>query len=261
MLSTLSLEPLTRAATEFIPPIARPLIEARRGESLTSVLQDIVRELGFDTFLYGVTTSARPGQDGRSYLWTNQPAEWMRRYDQRAYIEVDPRLRGAWNSTAPLVWDRRTFPDTPENRAFFDEAAGFGMRSGVAMVLRNPRNAPALFMLNSTVAPMDGDRRRHIVSMLGEILVLGSYAHEIFLARVTEQGLPAPMHGVPLSPREMECLRLAARGSSLGHIGAQLKISERTVHYHFGNLLAKLGAVNRSEAIAKATVAGLLDPQ
>lgn len=258
MLSTLSLEPLTRAATEFIPPIARPLMEVRCGESLTAALRDIVRNLGFDTFLYGVTTSARPGIDGRSYVWTNQPPEWMRRYDQRAYIEIDPRLRGAWNSTAPIVWDRRTFPDTRENREFFDDAARFGVGSGVSMILRNPRHAPALFALNSSIATPDADRRRHILSMLGEILVLGSYAHEIFLARVTEQGLPAPTQGVPLSPRELECLRLAARGSSVGHIAAQLAIGERTVQYHLGNLLAKLGAVTRSEAIAKATVAGLI---
>jgi DNA-binding CsgD family transcriptional regulator len=259
MLSALSTEPLTRAATEFIPPIARPLMDVRRGQSLTTVLQDIVKELGFDTFLYGVTVSARPGHDGRSYVWTNQPSEWMKRYDQRAYVEIDPRLRLAWNSAAPLVWDRRTFPDTRENREFLDDASRFGICSGVVVILRNPRHAPALFALNSAVAMPDGDRRRHIVSMLGEILVLGSYAHEVFLARVTEQGLPAPAYGVPLSPRELECLRLAARGSSAGQIGAQLNVSERTVRYHIGSVLAKLGAVTRSEAIAKATVAGLLD--
>jgi DNA-binding CsgD family transcriptional regulator len=259
MLSTLSSEPLTRAATEFIPPIARPLMEVRRGHSLTAVLQDIVHDLGFETFLYGVTVSARPGHDGRSYVWTSQPPEWTKRYDQRAYIEVDPRLRLAWNSSAPLVWDRRTFPDTRENREFLDDASRFGMRSGVAMVLRNPRNAPAIFLLDSPLATPDADRRRHIVSMLGEMLVLASYAHEVFLARVTEQGLPPPAQGVPLSPRELECLRLAARGSSAGQIGAQLKVGERTVSYHLGNVLAKLGAVTRSEAIAKATVAGLLD--
>jgi LuxR family quorum-sensing transcriptional regulator LasR len=261
MLSTLSLEPLTRAATEFIPPIVQPLMDVGRGESLTAVLQDIVRGLGFDTFHYGVTTSAQPGHDGRSYLWTNQPAEWQRLYDERAYIEIDPRLRAAWNSTAPLLWDRRSFPDTREHSEFFDEASRYGIRSGVVVVLRNPRHAPALFMLNANFAVLAGDRRRHIVSMLGEIMVLGSYAHEIFLARVTDHRVPTTTLGVPLSPREVECLRLAARGLSQGQIGAQLKIAERTVHYHFGRLLAKLGAANRRDAIAKATASGLLGPQ
>jgi LuxR family quorum-sensing transcriptional regulator LasR len=261
MLSTLSLEPLTRAATEFIPPIAQPLMEVGRGESLTAVLQEIVHGLGFDTFLYGVTTTGRPGQDGRSYLWTSQPAEWLRQYDERAYIEIDPRLRSAWNSTAPLLWDRRSFPDTPSNREFFDAASRHGLRSGVVVALRNPRHAPALFMLDSPLPALAGDRRRHIVSTLGDIMVLGSYAHEIFLARGTEQAVPAPAQVAPLSAREIECLRLAARGLNLRQIGAQLKIAERTVHYHFGRLLAKLGAANRHEAIAKAAAAGLLELQ
>jgi LuxR family quorum-sensing system transcriptional regulator SolR len=42
-------------------------------------------------------------------------------------------------------------------------------------------------------------------------------------------------------------------------IGASLGIGERTVHQHFSNLLGKLGATNRHEAIAKATAAGLIE--
>jgi len=42
-------------------------------------------------------------------------------------------------------------------------------------------------------------------------------------------------------------------------IGASLGIGERTVHQHFSNLLGKLGATNRHEAIAKAAAAGLIE--
>jgi len=42
-------------------------------------------------------------------------------------------------------------------------------------------------------------------------------------------------------------------------IGVSLGIGERTVHQHFSNLLGKLCATNRHEAIAKATAAGLIE--
>jgi len=66
--------------------------------------------------------------------------------------------------------------------------------------------------------------------------------------------------GAALSPRERECLQLSAKGLSSSQIAKSLVIGERTVHFHFGNLLSKLGVANRHEAIAKAVAAGLISP-
>jgi DNA-binding CsgD family transcriptional regulator len=41
-------------------------------------------------------------------------------------------------------------------------------------------------------------------------------------------------------------------------IGVKLGISERTVNFHFGNILSKLDALNRNEAIAMAVRRGLI---
>jgi DNA-binding CsgD family transcriptional regulator len=43
---------------------------------------------------------------------------------------------------------------------------------------------------------------------------------------------------------------LLARGNSNKHIGTRLGISEHTVKFHVGSLLAKLGATTRAEAVA-----------
>jgi DNA-binding CsgD family transcriptional regulator len=40
---------------------------------------------------------------------------------------------------------------------------------------------------------------------------------------------------------------------------SKLGITERTANFHFSNILSKLGAMNRAEAIAKAAARGLLD--
>jgi LuxR family quorum-sensing system transcriptional regulator SolR len=258
MLRALVPQSPTFALAKFIPPIVQPLVDAKGCQkSLTDALQSVAQVLGFDSFMYAVGT--KPTQDSRTYVWTSLPTEWVRMYDQRAYIEMDPRVQAAMASMLPVIWHRGAFPDSPENRAFFDAASDFGVASGVAMLVRNQVHAPAIFVLNSSVAEVDAARFQHIAEILGQVLVVASYVHELFLTNVIERCLPPPTQGRPLSPRERECLQLAARGMTSLQIGASLGIGERTVHQHFANLHAKIGATNRHEAIAKAMAAGLIE--
>lgn len=59
-----------------------------------------------------------------------------------------------------------------------------------------------------------------------------------------------------LTERELEVLRLAARGQTNAAIAHTLTISERTAQGHLANILAKLGAANRTEAVLKAMKLG-----
>jgi len=61
-----------------------------------------------------------------------------------------------------------------------------------------------------------------------------------------------------LSEREIEVLREVARGSSNKIIASHLFISEATVKAHLGNILAKLGASDRTHAVSIATARGFL---
>jgi DNA-binding NarL/FixJ family response regulator len=61
-----------------------------------------------------------------------------------------------------------------------------------------------------------------------------------------------------LTPREDEVLRLVATGRSNRDIAAQLFISAKTVSVHISNVLAKLEATSRTEAVAIARRRGLL---
>lgn len=61
-----------------------------------------------------------------------------------------------------------------------------------------------------------------------------------------------------LTPREAEVLRLLALGRTNRQVGAELFISEKTASVHVSNILAKLGAGGRTEAVAIAAQRGLL---
>ena len=61
-----------------------------------------------------------------------------------------------------------------------------------------------------------------------------------------------------LSPREREVLRWSAAGKTADEIGMILAITPRTVAFHIQRCVAKLDAANKTEAVAKALMLGLL---
>jgi len=63
---------------------------------------------------------------------------------------------------------------------------------------------------------------------------------------------------VVLSPREIEILRLVAKGHSNAAISVQVSLSENTIKYHIKNILQKFGAHNRTEAVLAAVREGML---
>lgn len=61
-----------------------------------------------------------------------------------------------------------------------------------------------------------------------------------------------------LTSRELDVLRLAARGHTNRAIGLELSISDRTVQGHLANIFGKLGVTTRTEAVLLAMKQGWL---
>jgi NarL family two-component system response regulator LiaR len=66
-----------------------------------------------------------------------------------------------------------------------------------------------------------------------------------------------PLTKDPLSPREVDVLKLVAQGMTNGEIADRLVISERTVGNHVGSILGKLHLANRTQAALYALREGL----
>ena len=178
--------------------------------------------------------------------------------DQKAYVEVDPRISMTMDRSTPFVWDSADFEYREDLRSFFTDAAEFGTRSGVAISVSDPTFVRMGFAFNSPISPVDAARRREIDAMLGDLMLFAAGFHDLFVANYFDPNNLGPMSGTPLSPREQECLVLAARGIVSADIGAKLGIAERTVHFHFANIVSKLGALNRAGAITIAVTNGLI---
>ena len=64
-----------------------------------------------------------------------------------------------------------------------------------------------------------------------------------------------------LSPRETEILRYIAAGHTTKELAAALNIAESTAEWHISNILVKLGAASRAEAVAIGVREGLLEAE
>jgi LuxR family maltose regulon positive regulatory protein len=75
-----------------------------------------------------------------------------------------------------------------------------------------------------------------------------------------EQKAPSPGTGLiePLTDRELEVLRFIAAGSRNREIADQLVVTVETVKKHVSHIFDKLGAANRTEAVARARELSLI---
>jgi LuxR family maltose regulon positive regulatory protein len=94
----------------------------------------------------------------------------------------------------------------------------------------------------------------------------GVYARRVLTAFEAAAVPPAPRATVdeakagapPLTPRELEILRLIAAGLRNAEIAKHLSISDATVKRHIANTYGKLGVEHRTEALARAAQLKLL---
>ncbi|MWA06586.1 response regulator [Actinomadura sp. LD22] len=94
----------------------------------------------------------------------------------------------------------------------------------------------------------------------GDALLAPSITRRLIgdFARRRRHQRPSPSATAGLTPREMDVLRLIARGLSNAEIAAELVLAEQTIKTHVGHVLTKLALRDRTQAVVFAYENGLV---
>ncbi len=239
--------------------VKEALRQARSG-SVQEALVFATAALGFDTFVFGIVANdRRPDAESRTYVITDQAEAWIRTYDERAYLELDPRVELA-GEPGYAFWEARQFDKDPRHRLFLRESSAYGIESGLVIGLctRDPPSY-AMLGLNRAAPTFNSWRAEQCLLVAGQASILGKVLSRAVRSFLNKQELLFPAPPMKLNPREREVLTFAAAGRTSKEIAGTLGIAKITVDMMVAGILNKMGALNRNQAIAKAIANKLIN--
>ena len=183
------------------------------------------------------------------------PRQWIERYFAMNYLKLDPVVYVSARTLLPVDW--HLLPQKEKKIIkFFGEAKEHGVGpNGLTFNIRGPQLRYALFTVTSDMnniqwAAFKKYELPHLV-----------YFANTFHKKIFELKNPTSKDAQPkLSPREIECLSLNARGLRDAEIADLLSIQEAVVRHYMDSARWKLGAANRTYAAIQAAKLGIIIP-
>ncbi len=225
---------------------------ARTPADMHGLIERTTRQFGFDGYSYH---RYRPEDCDIDYSgeW---PTDWLERYENNHYVDIDPVVERLLRSVIPFTWSEAV-ADRPVNaseRLVMNEAREFGVKEGAELPIHESGLGFGTFsVFSSSAAEFEAAWTEH----RHEIHMFCLYFHEKYSKLMsTSFALPEPH----LSRRERECLVLTSRGKTAWEIGEILSISERTAKQHLSNATKKLGSYSKHHAVVKAILTRIILP-
>jgi len=213
-------------------------------ETLTAALT----RFGFNYFL--ITGVPLPGQTlSAKTMLSGWPPEWFARYDERNYVTHDPVARRIVRSTDPFVWSQsgRGRTETSLSKTIMAEARDFGMHDGFSVPIYGYDGYQACVTMSADRSVDLSSEEQNAIYLIS--LVAYSKAKEV----VTSSSGEKDQDDDPsLTDREREILGWISVGKTNWEVSRILSISEKTVEKHVGSIASKVGAMNRTHAVAEA---------
>jgi DNA-binding CsgD family transcriptional regulator len=179
------------------------------------------------------------------------PDRWRNYYFQSGMIEHDPVVGALDQEPGAFTWTelrgRRGLSAAGTDA--LTKIAAEGWTDGLVVPLHRSGSHYGIVSLVVNEHYLDKQQKTDLTSVS---LVF----HDRMRHHVPRQGFPVPPAG--LTPREIECVKLIARGLSDLRAGEALGISGATVHEHAERAKRKLDARNRAELVALATAFAII---
>ncbi len=236
-----------QSALDFIEGISRQ----SDVDAMLEQLRRVVGRFGFESFL--LTGVPDPGRRIDGYIMlSGWNQNWLERYVAEDYVQVDPIARRLQTATDPFVWSEvmegQTLSDPA--RRVMTEASDIGMKDGLCVPLCDLDGRRSVLSLAARTIDLDPADK-------GVLHLVGMYAQNRIREMVEARREAAESRSV-LSPRERECLQWTAAGKTSWEIAAILHLSQSTTDGYIASATRKLGATNRTQAVAVGIRRGLI---
>lgn len=217
------------------------------GETLAQALISLAGQFGFASVFGGLIPDPDTPPSSAAVrplvMVQHVPEEWSRRYNGRDYLFRDPVLQRLREDLDPFTWQESyaSCPAADDVRLIGGEAAEFGLVDGFVIpvsTLDTDRAAVSFGGRSAALSPED-------VTAL-------SFASSLAVGHFLRLRAPRPFDSTPITAREHDCLLWSGEGKTDWEISVILGISRSTVTKHIASAREKLGAVNKTHAVAMA---------
>lgn len=233
---------------------------------LTETLRDYIdrklSHLGSPEYAYTVINKKNPS---KLLIISSYPDEWVNLYRTNNLQHIDPVILTGFKRTSPFAWDENiTLMSDLKISKIFSLSKQYNIANGFTFVLHDHLNNLALLSLiidsnmkenlEKKLAAERGNIQMHLIEIneqmyhLVQSIAFGSEDSEI------DSDKPI------FTLRENEVLYWASMGKTYAEIATIVGISVRTVKFHMGNVVSKLGVSNARQAIRLGVELDLITP-
>lgn len=229
--------------------LLKALEQAQGEQAVFEKIAAAAHAIGFERCAYGLRIPL-PLTKPQIIMINNYSPAWQARYEEAGYLARDPTVLHGSRSRAPLVWSDAVFAQAQD---LWADAQSHGLRVGWAQSSCDAQGVVGLLTLARSSEPLTD---AELSAKETRMRWLVNIAH-VALTRALVPKLYGALE-TPLTFCEKQVLKWAADGKTSGEISDILKIGVDTVQFHTRNAIAKLGAANKTAAVARAAVLGLL---
>ncbi|WP_202413517.1 autoinducer binding domain-containing protein [Duganella sp. CY15W] len=207
------------------------------------------RLLGFEYCAYGIR-APYPLSNPPTALFSNYPADWQKYYRYENYLSCDPTVQHGRMSRVPIVWNDTLRSASP---AFWSDAKAAGLCHGWAQSCSDGAGCVDMLTLARSHEPVTAtELARNEAKFRWLVQTAHLYLSPLFTSKLASPSMDK------LTVREVEVLRWTADGKSASEIAEILSLATDTVNFHVKNVVRKLCTANKTAAVAKAALLGML---
>ncbi|MDE2077546.1 MAG: autoinducer binding domain-containing protein [Burkholderiales bacterium] len=218
--------------------------------SIFTRIESAAKSLDFEYCAYGMR-EAWPLTRPNIYLFNNYPTVWQTRYQKANYLTIDPTVQHCSQSQKPLLWQDDVFASHNE---FWQDAQAAGLRVGWAQSSLDVQGGGCMLTLSRSRENLS---RQELDAKLTRMRWLVNITHQC-VKRAIVPSYKTTVASATLTPREIEVLKWTADGKTSNDISEILVISTDTVNFHVKNAVCKLAVPNKTAAVVRAYMLGLL---